>query len=93
MRIYNRNGWIETTDESGARETCQRHPDEWTLRPWTRPFGHPEVNVPDDFEIGTPTRQEELADAIIHKRTGEQRSAIEIIRAYVTGSQHPEVNQ
>jgi len=88
MRIYNKCGWAETSDESGARETCERHADQWTTRPWQRPFGN-QVNIPDDFENATPTRQEEIATAIIDDRTDEKRTAIEIIRAYVSGSQHP----
>jgi hypothetical protein len=99
MRIYNCNGWIDTSDESGARETCQRHPDEWTLHPWIRPGGAANVNLPHDWQFRSASDRIELARQIKGwDMPGETAEALgithpviadEIIRAYVGGSQHP----
>ncbi len=92
MRIYSR---CESTDyggdESLALEACQRHPDEWTTRPWIRPFGNSGIEIPANFEGASRTRLEEIAVAILgeEERTSDQRSAIEIVRLYVSGAKHP----
>jgi|SRR5450432_1386376 hypothetical protein len=91
MRIYSR---CESTDYGGdvslALEACQRNPQQWTLRPWIRPFGNPGIEIPHNFEAAATTaRLEEIATAIVGDRTTDPRSAIEIVRAYVSGAQHP----
>jgi hypothetical protein len=96
MRIYSR---CESTDYGGdvslAREACQRNPEQWTERPWIRPFGNPGIEIPHNFEaLATTSRLEEIATAIIGaERAADRRSAIEIVRAYVAGTTHPEVKK
>jgi hypothetical protein len=91
MKIYSR---CESTDYGGdvslALEACQRRPEQWTTRLWGRPFGNPGVEIPHNFEeMATTPRLEEIATAIVGDRTADKRSAIEIVRAYVSGAQHP----
>lgn len=101
MRIYNQLGWLETSDEGGARETCQRHPDEWMLHPWIRPDGTPNVNIPHDWPQQPGARRIDLARQI---KGGDQNgetpvglgitdsaAADQIIRGYLDGTKHPEV--
>jgi hypothetical protein len=103
MQIHNRNGWINTDDEGAARETCQRHPDEWSLLPWIRPSGTPNVNIPDNWSEKSAAVRIDLARQIKGgDQNGEtaadlgianQNIADETIRAYVIGSTHPEIKQ
>jgi hypothetical protein len=91
MRIYSR---CESTDYGGdvslALEACQRFPDQWTTRPWLRPFGNPGIEIPPNFEeLATTPRLEEIAVAILGDRTADKRSTIDVVRAYVSGAQHP----
>jgi hypothetical protein len=100
MRIYNRNGWVETSDESGARETCERHAAEWTLRPWIRPSGAPNINVPDNWQEKSSDKRIDLARQIKGgDLNGETAAALgitdpgiadEVIRNYIGGSKHPD---
>jgi hypothetical protein len=48
-RMYSRFGGVEVADLD-ATTTCRRFPDEWTLEPWTRPDGRPEVSIPPDWD-------------------------------------------
>jgi hypothetical protein len=100
VKIFNRNGWVETSDEGGARETCERHPLEWTTRPWIRPGGAPNVNVPDSWQEQSADRRIDLARQIKGgDLNGETPAALgitdrgiadEIIRKYLAGSTHPD---
>src|SRR5260370_27616551 len=102
MHIYNRQGWVDV-DQGAARETCQRHPDEWTLRPWIRPSGMPQVNIPDDWQEKSAANRIDLARQIKGgDLNGESAGdlgvadpviADETIRNYIAGSQHPEIKQ
>jgi hypothetical protein len=100
MRIYNRNGWVDTSDEGGARETCERHSDEWSLHPWIRPDGAPNICIPDDWQAKSANVRIDLARQI---RSGDLNGetaadlgiadpyiADEAIRNYIAGSKHPE---
>jgi hypothetical protein len=100
VKMYNRNGWIDTSDEGGARETCVRHPEQWALKPWIRPGGAPNVNVPDDWQSKSAAVRIDLARMIKGgDQNGETAAALgitdrgiadDIIRAYLAGSTHPD---
>jgi hypothetical protein len=100
MKIYNRLGWLDTSDEGGARETCERHPTEWTLKPWTRPGGAPDVNIRPDWQSQSAGVRIDYARQIKGgDLNGETAVALgvtdpgiadEIIRSYVGGTKHPE---
>jgi hypothetical protein len=49
MLMYSRYGGINVSDLD-AIATCQRHPAGWTLVPWIRPDGRPDVTVPPDWD-------------------------------------------
>ena len=101
MRIYNQLGWLDTSDEGGARQTVQDHPQEWSLQPWIRPGGAANVNVGHDWPAQSAAVRIELARQIKGwDMPGETAAALgitdpgvadEIIRGYVIGSQHPGV--
>jgi hypothetical protein len=100
MRMFNCNGWVDV-DEGAARETCQRFPEQWSLHPWTRPGGTPNVNIPDNWQEKSAATRIDLAREIKGgDLNGETAAALgitdpgvadEILRAYVIGSQHPGV--
>jgi hypothetical protein len=99
MHMYSRLGWV-IVDDGAARETCQRHPDEWRLKPWTRPDGAPNVNIPHNWQEQSADRRLDLARQIKSgDLNGETAAALgitdrniadEIIRAYIAGTKHPE---
>jgi hypothetical protein len=103
MKIYNRNGWLDTSDEGGARETCQNHPTEWTLHPWIRPGGAPNVNIPHNWPEQSADRRIDLARLIkggdLNGETAmglgitDRGIADEIIRGYLAGTTHPGIKQ
>jgi hypothetical protein len=49
MMMYSRDGGIDVSDLD-AISTCNRFPNEWTLTPWVRPDGRPDVSIPPDWE-------------------------------------------
>lgn len=101
MRIYNQRGWVDTDDAGGARETCERHPADWTLRPWHRPGGAPNICIPDNWSEKSAAVRIDLARMIksgdLNGETPaalgitDQNIADEVIRAYIVGSTHPEI--
>lgn len=100
MRMYNQCGWVDV-DDGAARETVQNHPSEWSLHPWTRPSGTPNVNIPDNWQSQSADRRIEFARLIKNGGTnGETPAALgitdpsiadETIRNYIAGSKRPEV--
>jgi hypothetical protein len=100
MRIYSR---CESTDYGGdvslALDACQRFPEQWTTRPWIRPGGAPQVDLPPNWQEKSANRRIEFARQIKKGDvTGEHPAAMgitdagiadEIIRGYLSGSQHP----
>jgi hypothetical protein len=98
MHMYSRLGWVDV-DQGAARETCERHPDDWTLKPWIRPGGAPNMNIPHDWQFKSAANRIDLARQIRgFDQPGETAAGLgithpviadEIIRAYVGGSQHP----
>jgi hypothetical protein len=99
MHMYSRLGWVDV-DEGAARETCQRHPLEWSLQPWIRPGGAANVNLGHDWQFRSASDRIELARRIMGwDMPGETAAALgithpviadEIIRNYIAGSTHPD---
>ena len=90
--MYNRNGGVEVSDLD-ATTTCRRFPDEWTLEPWTRPDGRPEVSIPPDWDQKiTGPALVELARTTMVGRGLEIETAAqayEAISTYLAGTRHP----
>jgi hypothetical protein len=89
--MFNRNGGVEVS-EADAISTCNRYPAEWTLAPWTRPDGRPDVNIPDAWDQLPAAMRVELARITVNGRgleieTAEQADAA--ISEYLAGTQHP----
>jgi hypothetical protein len=47
--MYGRNGGVDVA-ESDAITTCNKFPHEWTLKPWIRPNGRPDVFIEPDWQ-------------------------------------------
>jgi hypothetical protein len=94
MMMYNRNGGIDVADID-AIATCQRHPNEWTLKPWIRPDGRPDVFIRPDWAadvVGTALL--DLARTTFPDNgrgiaIDNAAQAIDAINEYLAGTQHP----
>jgi hypothetical protein len=49
MIVYCRNGGITMAETDGIA-ACHNYPGEYSLRPWTRPDGRPDVLIPYDWQ-------------------------------------------
>ena len=48
MMMYSRFGGVAVSDID-AISTCNKFPQEWTLKPWIRPDGRPDVFIQPDW--------------------------------------------
>jgi hypothetical protein len=89
LRMYNRFGWVEVS-ELDALETVGRLPNEWTLQPWQRPEGFPDVNIPSNWPGIAPRRSIDVARQIDSAPEIKNKwQADEVIRKYLAGTRHP----
>jgi hypothetical protein len=90
MMMYGRNGGVDVP-EIDALTTTRRFPLEWTLQPWTRPDGRPEVFIRDDWQLLGLAERVELARSTVIGR-GLEIGAAEAdatISEYLAGTTHP----
>jgi hypothetical protein len=92
MMMYSLYGGIEVSD-TDAVDTCRRFPNQWTLSPWTRPDGRPDVFIPTDWEqMGLLARIDLARSTVVDRRTEIETvaQADEAIRNYLAGTKPPE---
>jgi hypothetical protein len=91
--MYSRNGGIDVADIDAITNT-RKFPLEWTLKPWTRPDGRPDVFIrPDWNELGVQQRID-LARSTMNGQGLEietDAQAVETISGYLAGTRHPSI--
>jgi hypothetical protein len=90
--MYSRMGGIEVSD-TDAVTACRKFPNEWTLEPWTRPDGRPDVLIPTNWgQIGISGIIDLARSTVIDRRTKIEtvEQAVEAISSYLAGSTPPE---
>jgi hypothetical protein len=90
MMMYSRMGGfnVATTD---ALTTVRKFPSEWTLEPWIRPEGRPDVFIRSDWQQMGLQERVELARSTVIGRGLEigPAEADETISSYLVGTRHP----
>lgn len=90
--MYGRNGGVEVADID-ATTNARRFPNEWTLRPWLRPNGRPDVFIRTDWDQTSVAERIALARATVAGLGIEIETvaqADEAISQYLAGTTHPE---
>jgi hypothetical protein len=91
-RMYSRNGGVEVADLD-AISTCRNFPLEWTLEPWMRPDGRPDVFIPFDWDQKIAgSALVDLARQTANGRGLEIETAAQAYAAiseYLAGTVHP----
>jgi hypothetical protein len=91
--MYSRLGGIEVP-EIDAVTACHNFPREWTLKPWTRPDGRPDVLIPTDWQTMGVLARIDLARSTMIDGHGPEiddvAKADEAISAYLAGTTPPE---
>jgi hypothetical protein len=90
MMMYGRNGGVEVS-ELDALTTVRKFPLEWTLQPWTRPDGRPDVFIRSDWQQMGLQERVELARSTVIGRGLEigPAEADATIGSYLAGTRHP----
>jgi hypothetical protein len=90
MMMYSRMGGIEVAD-TDALTTVRKFPQEWTLQPWIRPDGRPDVFIRSDWQQLGLGERVELARSTVIGRGLEigPAEADATINAYLAGTTHP----
>jgi hypothetical protein len=93
MMMYSRLGGIEvaTTD---AVSTTNKFPGEWSLRPWRRPDGRPDVLVSTDWmAMPGPALIRLAKTTLVGEGVGLEMNyaqAFDAISGYLAGTTHPD---
>lgn len=93
MMMYSRNGGIDVGGVDAAA-TTRAHPNEWTLEPWIRPDGRPDVFIRPDWTKISVVERIALARSTILNVPGRHlietaEEADEAISQYLAGTRHP----
>lgn len=89
--MYGRNGGVEVADID-ATTNARKFPQEWTLQPWIRPDGRPDVFICPDWDQTSVAERIALARTTVDGRGLEIETiaqADEAIRHYLAGTEHP----
>jgi hypothetical protein len=94
MKMYNRYGGVEVA-EIDALTTTRKFPLEWTLKPWIRPDGRPDVYVQPDWmaAITGPALIDLARTTFPDNGRGvaidNASQAFDAIAGYLNGTKHP----
>jgi hypothetical protein len=91
MMMYGRHGGVEVA-EIDALTATRNFPLQWTLKPWIRPEGRPDVFIREDwYQMGLQDRIDLARSTVIGRGTEIDNAAAadEAIGRYLDGTKHP----
>lgn len=90
-RMYSRNGGQDVA-HIDAMAACRNFPREWTLEPWKRPDGRPDVFIPPAWDTTIfGTALIDLARTTVREgaKVDDVEQATIAISEYLAGTTHP----